>query len=361
MKSVLILGGGGLAAEIVTEITLRPHCGWRLAGTIDDTSGLNPPSRDCALLGGTRDLARIIDREQPDCVVVALTERRGRVPVAALVESCIARGIHVEEAADFYERLTGRLALESLAPASIVFSKGFRRSRSYDVLARCVSVLLAAAGLVLLWPLMAIIAIAIKLDSPGPVLFIHERVGVSGRSFTLLKFRTMRVSGSRRSEWEGDNADRVTRVGRWLRKCRLDELPQFINVLRGDMNLVGPRPHPVSNLALFSLVARNLNELTGTPVGFYALRTMVRPGITGWAQTRYGYANNLDEEIEKLRYDLYYVKYASFLLDVRILFNTIAVIVRGYSLRGASTASQISQPASMPPLLRTIPLTKQAS
>jgi exopolysaccharide biosynthesis polyprenyl glycosylphosphotransferase len=361
MNSVLILGGGGFAADIVAEIRSRPLCGWCVIGIVDDGPELSAPLSHCALLGAPRDLAAIIDRERPDCVVVALTERRGRIPVAVLVESCIARGIHVEEAADFYEHLTGRLALESLAPASIVFSRHFRRSHVYDVLARGFSLLVAVAGLMVLWPLMAMIAIAIKLDSPGPVLFRHNRVGVAGRSFMLLKFRTMRECRSHRSEWEGDNADRVTRVGRWLRKCRLDELPQFVNVLRGDMNVVGPRPHPVSNLALFSLVARNLNELTGTPVGFYALRTMVRPGITGWAQTRYGYANNLDEEIEKLRYDLYYVKYASFLLDLRILFDTIAVVVRGYSLRDSSKPAHVEQPAPIPPLLRTIHLTKQAS
>ena len=361
MCGIVILGGAGLAPDIVAEINSRPNCGWYVAGIVDDGPELSAPLQDCALLGAPRDLAAIIDRERPDCVVVAMTERRGRIPVAALVESCIARGIHVQEATDFYEHLTGRLALESLAPASIVFSQRFRRSHLYDVLARGFSLLAAVAALVVLWPLMVLIAIAIKLDSPGPALFVHNRVGIAGRSFALLKFRTMRVCGSRRSEWEGDNADRVTRVGRWLRKCRLDELPQFVNVLRGHMNLVGPRPHPVSNLALFSLVARNLNELTGTPVAFYSLRTMVRPGITGWAQTHYGYANNLDEEIEKLRYDLYYVKYASFLLDLRILCKTIAVVVHGYSLRDSSTPTHIPQPTAVPQLLRTIHLTKQAS
>lgn len=361
MSTVLLLGSSGLAADIVLDIQSQPHCGWEVIGIVDDVRELALPLAHCTLLGAPADLAAIVDRETPDCVVVALTERRGRTPVAALVESCIARGIHVEEAAEFYEHLTGMLALESLTPTSIVFSKRFRRSRAHDAAARYSSLLLAIVGLLVLWPLMALLALAIKLDSPGPVLFVHQRVGAGGRSFNLFKFRTMRATSAPRSEWEGDNADRVTRLGRVLRKCRLDELPQFINILRGEMNLVGPRPHPVSNLALFSLVARNLNELTGTPVAFYALRTMVRPGITGWAQTRYGYANNLNEEIEKLRYDLYYVKYASFLLDARILFDTVAVIVRGYSLRDAAKPGHAARPSAIPPLLRTIHMTKQPS
>jgi exopolysaccharide biosynthesis polyprenyl glycosylphosphotransferase len=361
MSTVLILGTGGLAADIVIDINSQPHCGWEIVGIVDDVPALTVPLAQCPLLGPLGQLAAIVDREKPDCVVVALTERRGRTPVATLVESCIARGIHVEEAAEFYEHLTGMLALESLAPTSIVFSKQFRRSRAYERTARWLSLLVAIVGLFALWPLMALIALAIKLDSPGPVLFVHERVGARGRSFNLLKFRTMRVCSSHRSEWEGDNADRVTRLGRWLRKCRFDELPQFINILRGEMNLVGPRPHPVSNLALFSLVARNLNELSGTAIGFYTLRTMVPPGITGWAQTRYGYANNLDEEIEKLRYDLYYVKYASTLLDLRILFDTVAVMLHGYSLRDASTPAHAARPSTLPSLLRTISMTKQPS
>jgi lipopolysaccharide/colanic/teichoic acid biosynthesis glycosyltransferase len=154
----------------------------------------------------------------------------------------------------------------------------------------------------------------------------------------------MRPAGERCSEWECDNRDRVTRVGRWLRAFRLDELPQFINVLRGEMNLVGPRPHPVSNLELFTLVSRNLNELTGSAIGYYTLRTMVRPGITGWAQVRYQYANNLEEEIEKLRYDLFYVKYASTALDLRVLVQTIKVILLGH----ASMHASIDPPARAP-------------
>lgn len=235
----------------------------------------------------------------------------------------------MEDAVEFYERLTGKLAFEALTPTSIVFSKRFRPSAAHAVMNRVLSLPVAVGGLVFLSPLMALIALAIKLDSPGPVLFVQERVGAFGRPFRLLKFRTMATTAAPRSEWAGDNGDRVTAVGKWLRALRLDELPQFFNILRGDMSLVGPRPHPVSNLQLFTLVVRNLNEITGTAIGYYDLRSVVRPGLTGWAQVRYRYANNLEEEIEKLRFDLYYVKYASVWLDLRILFETARLIALG--------------------------------
>lgn len=255
----------------------------------------------------------------------------------ALLESYVSRGVIVEDAAEFFERLTGKLPLESLTPMRVIASGKFRSSRLQHAFARTLSLLAALVALVALSPLLAVIAIAIKLDSPGPVLFAHKRVGAQGRPFTLLKFRTMQDGRMRRSEWEGDNRDHVTRVGKWLRRFRLDELPQFVNILRGEMNLVGPRPHPVSNLELFTLVARNLNELTGAAIGCYALRLIVRPGLTGWAQVRYRYANNLDEEIEKLRYDLYYVKHLSPWLDLRILLETIGVLLRGHVAEDAAS------------------------
>jgi lipopolysaccharide/colanic/teichoic acid biosynthesis glycosyltransferase len=282
---------------------------------------------DCPVVGPLQRLPEIIAELQPHRIVVALGERRGRTPVRALLEACLPRGVIVEDAVEVYERLTGKLAIEELTPGSIVYSRRFRPSRVQRIFARAISVPVALAGLVSLSPLMALIACAVKLDSPGPVLFVQERAGLEGRPFRLLKFRTMHVTGARPSEWAGDNGHRVTRVGRWLRAARLDELPQFLNILRGDMNLVGPRPHPVTNRDLFTLVARNLSELTGTAIGYYALRCIVPPGLTGWAQIRYGYANNLEQEIEKLRFDLYYVKYASPWLDLRILFRTFTALL----------------------------------
>ena len=323
----VIIVGLAAAEQIVNAIAARPRARVGVAGIVDDepVAGFLPPG--CPLLGPIGRLAEIVDDVKPDRVVVGLTERRRRIPVRALVESCVARSIAVEDASEFCERLTGKLAIESLTPASLVFSKRFGPSPAGKWFARMLSLIVAAAGLVALSPILALIALAVKLDSKGPALFVQVRVGKDGRPFDLLKFRTMHPARSRQSEWERDNRDRVTRVGRWLRKFRLDELPQFINVVRGEMNLVGPRPHPVSNFELFTLVARNMNELTGAPVSYYALRTMIPPGITGWAQVRYRYANDLEEEIEKLRYDLYYIKHLSISFDLTIVFDTVKVVL----------------------------------
>jgi exopolysaccharide biosynthesis polyprenyl glycosylphosphotransferase len=351
-ERVLIIGVAS-AEQIVNAIAARPRDRRSVVGIVDDepVSGFLPAG--CPLLGPMSRVAEIVDDLRPDRVIVGLTERRRRIPLRALVESCVARGIPVEDAAEFCERLTGRLAIESLTPASLVFSTGFGPSRATQVLARVVSLLVAVAGLVLLSPLVALIAVAIKLDSKGPLLFVHARVGKRGRPFKLLKFRTMHPARERHSEWERDNRDRVTRVGRWLRKFRLDELPQFINVVRGEMNLVGPRPHPVSNFELLTLVARNMNELTGVPVSYYALRTMIRPGITGWAQVRYRYANDLEEEIEKLRYDLYYVKHVSTWLDLRIMVETLRVMLFGHVAPAAPAAA--ARPRAAVPATLAVP------
>jgi lipopolysaccharide/colanic/teichoic acid biosynthesis glycosyltransferase len=186
----------------------------------------------------------------------------------------------------------------------------------------------AAIGLVLVSPLLAALAVAIKVGSRGPVFFVQQRAGRDGRPFGLIKFRTMYPTTAARSEWVLDNLDRITPIGRWLRRFRLDELPQLVNVLRGEMNLIGPRPHPTSNHAVF------VDE-----IAYYCLRNSVRPGVTGWAQVRYGYANNLDEETEKMRYDLFYIKNRSVWLDVRILFETVGIIVFGQG------ASEVRRPS----------------
>jgi lipopolysaccharide/colanic/teichoic acid biosynthesis glycosyltransferase len=165
---------------------------------------------------------------------------------------------------------------------------------------------------------LVVIAVAIALTSPGPVLFTQQRIGRSNRCFRLLKFRTMRQVSNAPSEWAADNTDRITTVGRWLRRFRLDELPQLVNVLRGEMELVGPRPHPVSNRELFA-----------REIPYYWLRASIAPGITGWAQIRFGYANDLDGEIEKMRYDLYYIKHQSLWLDFRIVVGTLKAVVLG--------------------------------
>jgi exopolysaccharide biosynthesis polyprenyl glycosylphosphotransferase len=327
IERVLILGMTPLAEHVMREIERRPGCRYSVVGVLDDATPPNPAARR-VFAGPLSGLQSTVEKLRPTRIVVALTERRGKAPMRALLESYVSDGVVVEDVTEFYERFSGKLALEWLTPMRVIASGKFQPSRLRRAFARITSLAAAAVALVVLSPLLAVIAIAIKLDSRGPVLFTQNRVGLRGRPFTLLKFRSMQ-HGPRRSEWEGDNRDHVTRVGKWLRRFRVDELPQFVNVLRGEMNLIGPRPHPVTNLELFTLVARNLNEVAGAAIGCYALRLVVPPGITGWAQVRYRYANNLDEEIEKLRYDLHYVKHMSCWLDLRILFETVAVMLRG--------------------------------
>jgi lipopolysaccharide/colanic/teichoic acid biosynthesis glycosyltransferase/protein involved in polysaccharide export with SLBB domain len=326
-ERILILGLTPLAEQLVEEIERRP--GRRvIVGVLDDGR----------LVGGGHEevvrLQTIIEKLSPHRLVVALRERRGRTPFGTLLESCIARGVIVEDVVEYYERVTAKLAFESLAPMAVILAGGFRPPKLHQAIARVSSLIVALVALVASAPIFGIVALAIKLDSPGPVYFRQRRVGIGGRPFTLVKFRTMAHGIARRSEWEGDNRDAVTRVGRFLRSFRIDELPQFLNIIRGDMNLIGPRPHPVSNLELLTLVARNLNELTGAAINCYMLRALVRPGLTGWAQVRYRYANNLEEELEKLRYDLYYVKHLSVWLDLRIALETIKV------LRGQKAGSE---------------------
>ncbi len=328
-ERILVLGLTPLAERLVEEIAAQRSGRLVVLAVVEERTTGTLRLKGCPVVGPFRRLPEIVAELQPHRIVVALAERRGRTPIRALLESCIPRGVIVEEAAEVYERLTGKLAIEALTPTSIVYSRRFRPSRVHGALARAISVPVALVGLFALSPLIALIACAIKLDSAGPVLFVQLRAGVNGRPFRLLKFRTMHVTSAPRSEWAGDNGHCVTRVGRWLRAVRLDELPQFVNILRGEMNLVGPRPHPQTNLDLFTLVSRNLSELTGTAIGYYTLRCMVPPGLTGWAQVRYGYANNLEQEIEKLRFDLYYVKNASLWLDLRILLETFKVMICG--------------------------------
>lgn len=343
-RRTLILGSSALARRLVVEIRRRPGCAYSVIGIVGEGREEEVDDLRHPFLGTLHELQQIIAASRPDRIIVALAERRSCFPVERLLEAKVFRGISVEAGVDVYERLTGQIALESLTPSNVIFSDEYQPSRSARRLARVLSLCAALAGLVVCLPLFALIALAIRLDSPGPVLFMQERAGLGGRSFRLFKFRSMRLAAGPVSEWEQDNGGRITRVGRWLRRFRLDELPQFINVLRGQMNLVGPRPHPISNYELFVLVARNMPQW-GEQIPYYSLRWSIPPGITGWAQVRYKYANGLDEEMEKLRYDLYYIKHYSPLLDLRILLETVMVMLRGRVMeRGAGSVPAARQP-----------------
>jgi len=335
-ERVLILGTTPLAATIIREIISRPFVGYSIVGVADNTAA--PAGFPLAdhFFGPLDRLGKILTDLQPQRTIVALAERRERLPVRELLAARVA-GCIVEDGVNVYERLTGKLAIETLTPSNLIFSGDFRKSRLELAAGRAISLLIAVIGVIVLSPLLGLVALLIRMDSAGPVFFVQERVGKAGKRFKLIKFRTMHVSDAPPSEWACDNAERITRVGKWLRKFRLDELPQFFNVINGDMNLVGPRPHPASNFEHFI-----------EKIPYYSLRAVVRPGITGWAQVRYGYANNLDEETEKMRYDLYYIKHLSLSFDLRILFDTVKTVLFGSESvdvdrpQAAETANEIS-------------------
>ena len=335
LERVLILGTSPLARKLIEEIEAQPHRRYTVVGVVDDGTGLREPPFRYFLGGLLEQLGKIVDLVRPHRIIVAPTEGRGRLPVSQLLEAR-TRGIVVEDGVEVYERLTRKLAIESLTSNKLIFSWDFPKSRISLALARAVSFLASLVGLIGLAPLFGVIALAIKLDFRGPVFFVQERLGLRGKRFKLIKFRTMRPASEWTSEWVRDNGHRITRIGKWLRKFHLDELPQLVNIARGDMNLVGPRPHPACNYELLALVARNTPE-SGEDIPYYSLRLTVRPGLTGWAQIRYGYANNVDEETEKLRYDLYYIKHMSLRFDLRILFDTVKIVFLGQSSATVAT------------------------
>jgi exopolysaccharide biosynthesis polyprenyl glycosylphosphotransferase len=325
VERVLIVGSNPQAHKVVEAIEDEGAGRYVIVGVADDQVDADEPLSRYPVLGPLHHLDTVIGATRPDRIVVALEDRRARLPIRPLLEARLC-GIVVEEGAELYERLTGKIGIESLTPSSLIFSTAFRPAPLARAVGRGLSLAVAAVGLVALGPLFGVIAAVIRADSPGPAFFVQERVGRGGRRFKLVKFRTMHMCGPPTSEWARDNRARITRVGYWLRKFRLDELPQFVNILKGDMDLVGPRPHPVTNFSLFVTVLRNF-PACGEQIPYYSLRSMVRPGITGWAQVRYRYANNLEEEIEKMRYDLYYVKHRSLWLDLRILADTVKTVI----------------------------------
>jgi exopolysaccharide biosynthesis polyprenyl glycosylphosphotransferase len=327
--TLLILGAGPMAEGLIEEIEALDSSHYVVLGVVDSQKPdpRSPLAR--RWLGTCDELDAIVARVRPSRIVVAIENRRDRLPLQSLLDSRVS-GIDVDDAIELYERISGKIAIEALRPSTLILSKGFRNHGAAEIAARLVSIVGAAVGLILCAPLLALIALLVKLDSPGSVLFVQQRAGRHGRPFGLLKFRTMHPTDDAPSEWVMDNMHRITRVGRFLRRFRLDELPQLINVARGEMNLIGPRPHPVSNHATFM-----------EHIAYYGLRSTVRPGVTGWAQVRYGYANNLVEETEKMRYDLYYIKNRSPWLDLRIMLATVGIVLFGQG------AAQVRNPAPM--------------
>jgi sugar transferase (PEP-CTERM system associated) len=316
-KRVLVLGAG-LVDPIISSEGQNGAIPYKILGFLDDDEGAYdriPPGYD--LLGSSKELLKIVERVHPDVLLVALTNMRGNFPVGDILE-CRFRGVHIQEWPTFYEKLTGKIFVSSLRPSWLIFSDGSVTTRLTETIKRIFDISFAIAGLILSAPLMAAAAICIKLDSAGPIFFRQERVGKHGQVFTLYKFRSMRENAEQMTGpvWASEDDPRVTRIGKILRKIRLDETPQMFNVLVGDMSFIGPRPErPVF-----------VNQLK-EQIPFYALRFSVKPGITGWAQVKYQYGSTVEDAMEKLQYDLYYVKNVSVFLDLLILLNTIRVVL----------------------------------
>jgi sugar transferase (PEP-CTERM system associated) len=316
-ERVLIIGTDATAQTVARQVLAQQDFPYEIVGFIDEDprrigeSVVNP-----RVVGTPADIERIVATHDIARIFVGLSDRRGRLPIGELLRAKL-RGVRVEDVDTVYERLTGKLLVEDLRPSWLIFSDGFRASRLTRQSKRAFDTLLALVGLVIAAPLMLLTALAVWLESGFPVLYRQERVGENGRVFTLYKFRSMRRDAEQGTPiWARAEDDRVTRVGLFIRKTRLDELPQLWNVLRGDMSFVGPRPERPFFVA--QLAAR---------IPFYEQRQAVKPGITGWAQVKYRYSASVEDSFEKLRYDLYYVKHMSVPFDLTILFDTVKVVL----------------------------------
>ena len=312
-EHAVIFGGGALAGLLVDEIRRRPELGVRIDGFVGQ--GLQFPGMPCV---DRQDLAEFIRTKGIRRVLVTMADRRGKLPVDSLLE-LKAGGIQIQDGSEYYEGITGKIDLDSLRLSWLLFSPGFHVRAPLRFYKRVFSVVLASLALVLLAPLMAVIAIAIRLDSKGPAIFRQARVGENGKIFMMYKFRSMR-DGSEKAQLRPAGAEdqRITRLGKWLRPPRLDELPQLINIVKGDMAFVGPRP----------FVPEQEEEYT-TAIPFYRQRWLVKPGATGWAQINRGYNVTLEDNREKLSYDLFYIKNISVGLDLYILLATAKILLLG--------------------------------
>jgi sugar transferase (PEP-CTERM system associated) len=326
-ERVVILGDGPLAESLQHEIETRPELGIRVAGRVQMQA--NKPHLDNGEIeempiaptqsSFCEDLAVGRPVRGVDRIIVAMEERRGKLPVELLL-SLKNHGVQVQDGNDVYESITGKVPIESIRLSWLLFSPGFHASRIFQMYKRFASVVISIAGLLLSLPLIPFVILAIKLSSPGKILYWQNRVGRDDQVFRCYKFRTMRSDAEADTGpiWTQDGDPRITRVGRFLRKTRIDELPQLWNVLKGDMSLVGPRPERPEFVA-------DLNQ----KIPFYHLRHSVRPGITGWAQILYKYGNSVEDAKEKLRYDLYYIKNTSVGLDLLIAMNTVKTVLVG--------------------------------
>lgn len=319
-QRVAVLGTGQVAIDVARELTRRGDLSMVVEGLVGSTQAETGTTIfGFPVLGSASEMESIARSRRISRVIVALDDRRGVLPTRDLVRLRV-EGIRVDDAPTALAALTGRISLRVVRPSWFVFSDGFYRSKWNDVLKRSLDLAGGIIGLILSAPIMFLVALAVRFDSPGLALYRQVRVGRKGRPFNVLKFRSMRADAEKDSgaQWSSKDDPRITRVGRFIRKYRLDELPQFVNVIRGDMGFVGPRPERPCFV----------EELRKT-IPYYDERHSVRPGLTGWAQVQYSYGSTIEDAFNKLEYDLFYLKHMSLTFDLAIIFKTIQIVVRG--------------------------------
>ncbi len=320
-KNIYIMGTGHLARLIAEELANRPYTQYRLQGILQaETQQPGKRMMGMNVWGIDSDhIKECIANKKMSKLIVAISQRRDNLPLDFLL-NCKLQGVDILDSPNFYEQLTGKILIPDLRPSWLIFSSGFKQRKISLVLKRIFDILFAVVGLILASVPMLIVVILIKLNSPGSVLFAQERVGKNGRRFILYKFRSMYIDAEEKTGpvWAAENDQRITSVGKIIRKIRFDEFPQMFNVLKGEMSFVGPRPER-------SYFTNKLQKI----IPYYNQRLIVKPGITGWAAVKYQYSSSVESALEKLQYDLYYIKNRSTILDLMIILKTIQVILTG--------------------------------
>lgn len=317
-ERLLMVGASTAGLALARELHEREELGVQIVGLVDTQPLTTAPDADLAFLGGIEDIPSIVRARSVDRVVVSFADARGKLPMQKLLEMKLD-GVTFDHLASVYEEYTGKIAVENLRPSWLIFSPGFRKTPRLLAVKRVIDVLSALAGLILSAPLLLLLAAIIKLTSPGPVFYSQRRVGCYGQIFAVYKLRSMCVDAERDSGpvWAPHGGDlRITRVGQVMRRTRLDEIPQFWNILIGHMSMVGPRPERPE-------FVQSLAE----QIPFYGQRHVVKPGLTGWAQVRYTYGATVEEAMEKLQFDLFYIKHMSVSLDLFIIFETVKTVL----------------------------------
>jgi sugar transferase (PEP-CTERM system associated) len=321
---VLVLGTGPEARLVEASLNAGDPTGLRLVGFYaleNSQESVLPPSR---VIGKGASLEDTVRQLRIDEIIIAVRQQRGGVlPLRALLD-CRLNGIRVTDLARYFERVHGQVPIESLKVSWLIYGEGFRQGAMRNVVKRCLDVLLSATLMIVTAPLVLVVAILILLEDGAPVIYRQERVGFRGRTFTTYKLRSMARDAEKngKAAWATANDVRVTRIGRFIRRMRIDELPQLLNILSGDMSFVGPRPERPEFVAMLT-----------EQIPFYAVRCSVRPGLTGWAQVRYSYGASIEQSVRKLEYDLYYVKNHTLLLDLVIMLETVRVVLLGEGAR----------------------------